>query len=385
MSCVTGEDLRVVFLLFGSRGGMAQYSSQLGNAVAKYASVTVIAPDSEEIQDLIDEDVTLITYETQTSKNRFLRLFGKATILWEIQRHIRTGNPDIVHVPFVGSTRSLLILPLLRVLPGTLVGTVHDPMSHSGQGVRFGEIDVTARFRALMATLLTVCFVHGPECENQAILAGYPAKKLETVPHGLYTHFRTADEESTTGDDDECDILLFGNIRPNKGYDRVPEIIDQVARDRPDVSAVVAGAPSYGSAETERIDDILARLKRHESIEVRDRYIENDEVQALFEQASIVLLPYYDATASGVLMTAYAFETPVVATDTGEVGRLVKEVGAGLVADAESSTDIAACVIEMLEDDDLRAQSRKQIADSRSTYEWDSIADQTVSVYQQFC
>lgn len=380
------DELRVVFLLFGKQGGMAQYSSQLGNAVAKYASVTVIAPESNEVRDLIDNQSSIITYETPSSKNSIARLFEKTMILCEIQRVVRDIEPNVVHVPFIGSIKSLLVLPLLWALPGTLVGTVHDPMSHSGQEVTIAGIDMLARFRALMATLLTVCFVHGPNCEEQAIAVGYPADKLVTVPHGLFTHFQSRDSGSKDNSSREYDILLFGNIRPNKGYDRVPGIIDHVARGRSDVSVLVAGSPSYGSVESERVvNEIIGDLKRHDHIEVRDRYIENAEVKQLFENATIALLPYYDATASGVLMTAYAFETPVVATDTGEIGRLIEEVGAGLVADAESSEDIAACVLELLEDDDLRAACRGRIADGRSKYEWKTIAEKTVSVYRQFC
>jgi len=260
-----------------------------------------------------------------------------------------------------------------------LVGTLHDPIPHTGHRVVIGGIDLRQRARISFSRFLTVCFVHGPQCKQQAISAGYPERKIETVPHGLYTHFKTSDGDDQ---DPEYDLLLFGNIRPNKGYDRVPEIIDIVRGEYPDLSVLVAGSPSNDVTTKEEVEQTVTALRRHKHVTLRAEYIPNEEVSRLFRNTKLVVLPYYDATASGVLMSAYTFGKPVVVTDTGEIGRIVREDGTGLVAEANSNEEIATKIIELLNDPDKRAQMESRIRDARTKYEWDSIARDVVTVYE---
>lgn len=52
--------------------------------------------------------------------------------------------------------------------------------------------------------------------------------------------------------------------------------------------------------------------KKHLTIE--NRFIRDDEIEKFFLRASFVVLPYQDATASGVIPLAYRFHLPVIAT-----------------------------------------------------------------------
>jgi glycosyltransferase involved in cell wall biosynthesis len=48
-----------------------------------------------------------------------------------------------------------------------------------------------------------------------------------------------------------------------------------------------------------------------------ERYLNNAETSELFERATLVACPNLDATQSGVVLTAFGFGKPVVATRVG--------------------------------------------------------------------
>ena len=58
-------------------------------------------------------------------------------------------------------------------------------------------------------------------------------------------------------------------------------------------------------------------------LEIRNRVIPDVETAQVFTDADIVVLPYVEASQSGVLAMAQAFAKPVIVTDVGELGSCV--------------------------------------------------------------
>lgn len=382
--------LSILLIFFGYRGGMAQYSAQLANALAEHVQVTVIAPESDEIDELFDDRIGVYTLprpDAADSKRGAIRalIVTSIRVNWYLIRH----RPDVVHVPFLAGIPSILAVPCLWVHRIPIVATIHDPVSHQGQEIGIGLCTVDFRVVALRIATLAVdaIIVHGTECKQQAVAAGYPANKITVFPHGLYSHFEAADTGADPIIDDEHDdnnvLLFFGKIRPNKGFDRIPAIVDAVATEVDDVTALVAGTSDVGwQIDRAALERTVDSLRRHDRIELHDRYIPSDQVGRFFRSATAVVLPYYDATASGVAMTAYAFETPLVASHTGDMGRMIERDQTGLLADPEDTAELADKAIEVLTNDSLREQLTEHIHEQKEQYAWSTIAEQTITLYQ---
>jgi glycosyltransferase involved in cell wall biosynthesis len=243
------------------------------------------------------------------------------------------------------------------------------------------EFNIGSRINATAAHLLDAILVHGEASREQAKKAGYPSDRISIVPHGLMDHFQSYDHADLPTEDST--ILFFGNIRPNKGYDRIPAILDKVESQVPDITAVVAGSPSEARfVDNGWIDETVETLRDDDRIELHNRFIPDREVGELFSRSSVVVMPYYDATSSGVAMTAYAYGTPMVATNTGDLGRMLSADGSGIVADRESDEAIGQAIIELLTDDAKRSEIRSCTRRSRQRYSWDNVAKQTVAVYK---
>jgi glycosyltransferase involved in cell wall biosynthesis len=106
-------------------------------------------------------------------------------------------------------------------------------------------------------------------------------------------------------------LLLFGRLEQYKGVEVLLEGMRLVWEQRPDVRLVVAGA---GQAARLVPDD--------ERVSLIPRYIPESEVDELLAGASLMILPYTQASQSGVGALAIAAGVPVVVSDLGALPEL---------------------------------------------------------------
>lgn len=381
------SSLRVLLLGAGINGGAGQYSAQLANGLESHVDTHALLPNhaSTEFETLLDPSVTVHKFSKPSSDtampsraNLPIEILERLKVLGTVVKMIRDMEVDIIHMPFytTGPLRAYL-LPILKTLRVPVVGTVHDPMSHTGQEVLQFGVDINEKGRMIGAYLLDRTIVHGPKTKEQAVKVGYPRSRLRTVPHGIYTHFPLGDHTVNPNQ-----LLVFGNIRENKGYDRLPSIMDKIADHCPEASAVVAGDISH-SADEDWVDETLADLREHEHITVDQGYISMDQTAKYFGESAAVLLPYYDASTSGVQMAAYRYQVPCIASDVGDLGYFIKEDGTGLVAAPSSDKDFADKTIQLLTDPDTRKDIEQNLGTVSEDYSWEKIAKQTVGVYRE--
>jgi glycosyltransferase involved in cell wall biosynthesis len=91
-----------------------------------------------------------------------------------------------------------------------------------------------------------------------------------------------------------------------------------------------------------------------ERFTVINRYVPADEQAALFREAAVVVLPYLEASQSGVVPIACAFGKPVVVTDVGGLPEVVEDGVTGFVVAPGDETALADAIVRVLSDDDLR-------------------------------
>lgn len=376
------ENPSVVFVSLGLQGGMAQYAAVLANELVESVPVTAVTADSPETRSLFSDDIDLRPVRIDDEGGGLRSLLINLRAFFLIQWHLRQADADVVHFPFVAGIPSALSTILACLNRDPVVGTIHDPVSHVGQEVDFLRWDLREVLVGATARFLDAVIIHGDACREQARELGYPMEKVHVLPHGLYSHY----DEGAAADVEREDatLLFFGKIRPNKGFDRIPELLDRVAEDVPDVRAVVAGSPDVApQIDDDIVKQTLEELRGHDRVELHDEYVPNKAVPTYFRRASVVVLPYYDATVSGVAMIAYAFGTPIVATDTGDLGPMIEADETGLLASPDSTAELADQVVKLLTDDGLRADLRENIRDVREEYAWEHIAERTIVLYRE--
>ena len=160
--------------------------------------------------------------------------------------------------------------------------------------------------------------VHSHRAVEQLVELGLGRERIARIPHPVFEGEELPPPEGRT-------LLFFGLIRDYKGLDVLLEALPQIR----DARLVVAGDPldPVEPVDLDGARGVAARLRPAA------------EVRELMKQAAAVVLPYRRLDSSGVLATAIGYRRPVVVTDVGSLGEIVREFGAGEVVppgDAEA-------------------------------------------------
>src|SRR5207237_420313 len=137
------------------------------------------------------------------------------------------------------------------------------------------------------------------------------------------------------------------------------------------------GAPEFA----EQIRDQISRLGlKHAHLHLR--FISTEELVALYRAADIVVYPYRAITTSGALATGLALGKTIVAGNLPVFRELLTDRRNALLVDPNNSTELAAALLELSADSQLRSQlAANVLAMHFGDDSWLSIASRTRDFY----
>lgn len=210
-----------------------------------------------------------------------------------------------------------------------------------------------------------------------------PGAPRRRVRHPLYAQFdrgRWTRERAREHLGLEGEVaLFFGYVRRYKGLDTLLQAWPRVRAARPSATLVVAGE-FYEDPAPYRA--LAAAAGGEPAVRLIGRYVGDDEVEALFKAADVVVLPYRSATQSGVTHVAYALGVPVVTTDVGGLAETVIPEETGLVVPPEDPDSLARA-LERYFADRLGPRLAAGVARLRAEHSWGRLAEATVSLVDE--
>jgi glycosyltransferase involved in cell wall biosynthesis len=236
-----------------------------------------------------------------------------------VQRFIKPFKPEIIH--FEGYTlRTVGMLPFLFSVKKVFLA-IHDPVPHTGEGSWKISLPNFLFFKLPFKKYFIFYsdFARNLFIENHKDISA-PKLLIKMRP---YSYFKMQAESVTPS---EKHILFFGRISPYKGVDVLLKAMPAVFDEFPDEKLIIAGKSTNGYVLD---DDLPGKYKGN--VQVINRYITNNELTDLIRSAKFVVCPYLDATQSGVLMTAFALNTPVITTTVGSFPEFVTNNFNGLL------------------------------------------------------
>jgi D-inositol-3-phosphate glycosyltransferase len=210
-----------------------------------------------------------------------------------------------------------------------------------------------------------------------------PGAPRRRVAHPLYAQFDAgrwtrASARAHLGLDAGDEVaLFFGYVRHYKGLDVLLSAWPRVRARRP-VKLVVAGE-FYDDAAPYRALAAAAGGEPH--VRMIDRYLPDQEVEAVFKAADVAVLPYRSATQSGVTHVAYALGVPVITTDVGGLAETVT-ADLGLVVPPEQPEALAEAVLRYFEQG-MGERMRRGVDALRHEHSWERLADQTIELVDE--
>jgi len=343
-----------------------EYCVRLASALAEHADVLLITPDG-----LIEPHLTKLNSSVRLFSFAHPRLrqpLRQFRVIRKIFRRIREFAPDVIH--YQGAHLWFdLALPFLRRYP--LVFTVHDFQPHPGDRLSQKTplwVEMFARRRA------DELIVHSQFLRDLVVrnLRG-TAEKISVIPHIQIGE----DLPPSTNKEEEHLILFFGRIWEYKGLEFLIRAEPLITARVPDARILIAGQGEDFSRYT--------RMMVHpDRFIVRNEFISEDLAADYFQRASVVVLPYIEASQSGVIPLAYSAAKPVVATTVGGLPEIVEDGRTGYLVAPRDAAQLADAVTRLLLDPSLRRQMGKN-GKSKLHAECSSeiIARKTMEVYQR--
>lgn len=367
----TSPKPRVVMLVLPPPAGIAYYGALLANAMSRIAHVrAIICEEMKGFAFAQELDVVAIR------KQKLLSLPHPAGYR-EVLRLVEEFQPDVIHdTAGTGFRWQLGLWPLLAPR-WPLVMTEHNPQPLAAMGGAYTQLTLRVAWHYAHHFI-----VHGATCRQALLRAGIPSQKISVNRHGSFAAFNQ--QRHTEVPEENHTVLFFGELRPNKGIYRLLEIARAVRRLVPDAKFIVAGKctrlPQRDAMS--KVRQLVETLQATPGFEVHEGFIPDEQVEYLFRRSAVVMLPYEEASQSGVLPLAYAFHKPVVAYDVGDLRENLVAEETGLLIPAGKEERFERALVRLLQDEKLRrTMGENANVWAQRELSWEHIAHRTLQDY----
>ena len=324
---------------WGRRGGGPLFALRLAGALGDMPGLDVRLSLAGGAEILAGAAAAACSWREPTYDNALgyaaQRLVGPL-VRGRVARRLMEERPDfaICAMPALLDRRMTLALRGMGI-PYAMV--VHDGAAHPGEALNFRIMGQGRQLRD--ARVLFALSGHVEEALRRQGFGG-PGQGVVKLWHPPISLGGMAPVMAHGG---PPRLLYFGRLLPYKGLDLLAEAMERVGADAPFCLRVCGDGPDSPG---------LSRLRACPAVSVERRWVDEEDVPALLGWADAVVLPYQEASQSGVAALAVAAGRYVLATEVGGLPEQLAGVpGARLCAPAAGA--IAEGLVQLAVD--LRA------------------------------
>jgi len=352
------------------RGGISDFNTTLFNQLDKSHNIQVINYSTQYPQMLFPGKTQFKDVEDNSVKNKRI-LSSINPLTWnKTAIKIIKFQPDIIilhyWMPFFAPALRKIALLLKKKTDAKIIAICHNLIPHE-------KHSFTQLFTKIFINKIDR-FIIMSESVKSDLLEILPEAIYKLTPHPIYNIFgNNIDKEIARKNLNikaKKVILYFGLIREYKGLDILLNSIPQIKRELNDIIVIVAGE-CY--EKKEKYYDIIEKLKIQDSVDLRLKFIPDDEVSEYFSAADVVALPYKNATQSGIIQIAYNFSRPVIVSDVGGLAEIVPNGKVGYIVKPQSE-DFATAIIKFFKEDKFEELS-KNIETHKQLFSWENFVN----------
>lgn len=317
----------------------------------------------QRFKDLIPLEKTFVVKGVRNSN-----ILQKINNSFKIHKLVEKINPDVVLV----DSHMLTYVVTSFLYRKKTVLLVHDPFLHSGEKFFIDNI-----FRRLYFSLIKTKILLNKNQKSEFInYFKQDESHVFTSFLSIYnylTYFSKKSEKNSAS----FNVLFFGRISPYKGlkylFDAFSEILQ--LKEFNNITLTVAGSGNF--------DFDIKPYTAFPQIKIINEFVQPDLLAELVQNSSVVVCPYTDATQSGVVMSAYAFKKPVIATRVGGLPEMVDDGSTGLLIDPKDSRAIKEAVLKLYYHPEILQKMEENIEAEyyRGDKSWDHAAAQFMKVF----
>jgi glycosyltransferase involved in cell wall biosynthesis len=344
----TPEDRKQNLLIWywGRRGGGAHYCLEVARELARRSEFNVhlsISRNCDLYAELKALNLPGLDVDTYCDVGSAVMALSRVPqVRRDFENYLEEHEIDLV-LCTMQHLWNPFMLSAIRRTGSRYVVTIHDAMLHPGE--RFLPYQWWLDWEIQQADGYVVLSDH----VGSVLRARHrtTSDRITVAPSGPFNRF--ADTRSSciqqAGRRAPRRLLFFGRIVAYKGLDLLLDAYGRLKQTHPDLSLAI-----HGDGD---LTPYRAAIDALADVTVDNRYIPEEELPGILERSDLVVLPYREASQSGVMMLAEGAGLPVVGTPTGALVEQIVPGVNGLIADAVDGRALAASIGRFLDDPGL--------------------------------
>lgn len=355
---------------FDVPGGVQFHVRDLAEALlARGHEVSVLAPADEDtpVPDYLVPAGRAIPVHYNGSVARMT--FGPVSAR-RVRKWLEAGDFDVLHL-HEPVTPSLGMLALW-IAQGPIVATFHTALLRS-RALQVAYPMVRSSLEKISARIAV-------SEDARRTLVDHLGGDAVVIPNGVYVD-RFADAEPDprwTGTPEAPTVAFLGRLdEPRKGLPVLTAAIPALLEQIPGARVLVAGRGEQG------VEDAREALGAHASSVEFLGSISDEDKARLLSSVDVYCAPQTGGESFGiVLVEAMSAGSTVVASDLGAFRRVLDDGRAGVLFRTEDPADLAATLVRVLRDPELRARTTAHAAQVVRRYDWSTVAERVLTVYE---
>lgn len=360
--------MRIVLMYLGRRGAGPVYSFEFARALlAQGVSVlSIISKKTENIKDWeslysIYASNQLLEINTYQNAMEFLfksfNLFG----FWRTARIIKTFSPNAILTTMIHPWHNIILFlsgkKMLRVK------VIHDVTPHLGEQTIFHKL--------LNKWDLKLCDKWITLTQNSKLQLqkkGIDPARIQVIPHAHFGHYSQY-QPLNLFHNINYKIGFFGRISKYKGIEILIQSYKLALQQIPQLKLLIAGSG--------KLDCVIPK-----EVELYNRWIDDKEVANLLADIDIVILPYIDASQSGVIPLAFSLGKPVIATNVGGLSEQVPK-NCGILVPPNNAGKLSEAIIDTYKyPNKIQEMGRSAYYYAYEHLNWECSAEAFISIVQ---
>ena len=352
------NDKRILILSLGRRGGSVRYGSSIIESMGSVPRTIFVSRYSKEW--CPSGAYAIPTYR---SKREFI--FASCIVLpffWlYILGGLFRGSYSSLYTPYTHYWNTLFIWTF-RLFGKRTISTVHDGIPHAGDGNWWEKI--INNYVLHHSDHLIFLTQHVRTFLKEKI--GFTASS-SVIPHGqiliegVIPKKRKAPERAS--------LLFLGRVCHYKGVDILLDALKYIPTEKIK-EIVIAG-------EVVSDQQLLKSFTSPVPIRWEDRWLDEIEMAEELNRSDILILPYREATQSGVMTIGISSGTPMVSTNVGGLVEQCDQLECHFVLPTPES--LGTGITNLLSSTQLYEELQVHMENKRKSLNWNSIASEILT------
>lgn len=342
------KDMRVLVCHWGRSGAGPLYTLQVINSLTCRQSMVVHVSYSVQSEMASDfENLAIGKHKVSTYTGLVSAIQSTLAMplrIYKLRKYILRHGIEIVYSP-MSHPWNVFLAYTARSTGAKYVVTVHDAVRHLGEENRVLEMLTAKEIRLADAVVTLSPGVMTSILERGMVITRHH-KVIPLEPFPSVVNSNCNLEEA-----DIVKIGFVGRIHEYKGLDLLLEafkVLSPHFQNR--LTLTVAGS-----------GDLRNYLGNLSGVTVINRWLSHDELFQVVNNLDCVVLPYREASQSGVVAVAFGAGVPVIATRVGDLPNQVEDGVTGLLTEEVSTEAIARAIDKFASDPILRQQLRQGV------------------------